>query len=48
MRFTQDNRGMWGYQGRLCVPIGDDLRGTILEEAHKSEFTVHPGISKMY
>ena len=26
----------------------DNLRKRILEEAHKSEFTIHPGINKMY
>ena len=36
------------HQGRICVSMGDDLRSRILEEAHKSNFTVHPGISKMY
>ena len=46
--FTQDNGRLWRYQGRLCMPARDDLKGRIWEEAHKSEFTVHPGISKMY
>ena len=30
------------------MPVGDSLRGRILEEAYKSEFTVHPRNSKMY
>ena len=46
--FSQDNGGLWKYQGRPCVPVGDALRGRILEEAHKNNFTVHPGLSKMY
>ena len=46
--FTQDKEGIWRYQDRVCVPEGDDLRKGILEEAHRSEFTIHPGINKMY
>ena len=46
--FTQDKEGIRSYQGRICVPVGDSLRDSILEEAHKSKFMVYPGISKMY
>ena len=46
--FIQDNDGLWKYQGRLCVPANDGLRGKILEVAHKSNFIMHPGIGKMY
>ena len=46
--FTQDAGGIWRYQGRICVPEEDNLRQRILEEAHRSEFTIHPGINKMY
>ena len=33
---------------RLCVPDIDNLRKDILDEAHKSRLTVHPGGTKMY
>ena len=36
------------YQGRLCVPNVDDLRNRILEEAHGSCYSIHPGSTKMY
>ena len=36
------------YQGRLCVPATEELRGEILKEAHTSPFVMHPGSSKMY
>ncbi|XP_028094909.1 uncharacterized protein LOC114294909 [Camellia sinensis] len=36
------------YQGRLCDPNDVDLKRKILEEAHKSMFTMHPGNTKMY
>ena len=33
---------------RIWVPIAGDLRKTILEEAHKSKYAIHPGCDKMY
>ena len=30
------------------MPISDDLRRRILEEAHKINFTIHPSMAKMY
>ena len=40
--------GTLEFQGRLCVPKDSALRKKILEEAHSSVFTVHPGSTKMY
>ncbi|XP_070041025.1 uncharacterized protein [Nicotiana tomentosiformis] len=36
------------FQGRLCVPNVDGLREKILEEAHNSQYSIHPGATKMY
>ncbi|XP_028067880.1 uncharacterized protein LOC114270555 [Camellia sinensis] len=36
------------YQGRLCVLNDANLKRKILEEAHKSMFTMHPRNTKMY
>ena len=36
------------YQGRLCVPEVDNLRGKSLEKAHGSRYSIHPGATKMY
>ncbi|KAK1427604.1 hypothetical protein QVD17_16293 [Tagetes erecta] len=33
---------------RIWVPITGNIRGRILEEAHKSKYSVHPGCDKMY
>ena len=33
---------------RLCVPITDELKWEILEEAHSSVYDMHPGSTKMY
>ena len=40
--------GLLRFKNRLYLPLGQDIRETILEEAHKSKYTIHPGISKMY
>ena len=39
---------MLRYQERLCVPNVDGLRDRILEEAHGSRYSIHPGSTKMY
>ena len=46
--FAQGTDGLWRFEGRVCVPASGDLRRRILEEAHKSHFTIHPGVTKMY
>ena len=39
---------MLKYQGRLCVSRVDGLQERILEEAHSSKYSIHPGTTKMY
>ncbi|KAD6795232.1 hypothetical protein E3N88_06128 [Mikania micrantha] len=34
--------------GRMWVPRNGDIRSRILEEAHKSRYSIHPGATKMY
>ena len=36
------------YKDRVCVPDDNDLRKSILEEAHSGSFAIHPGSTKMY
>ena len=36
------------YQGRFCVPNVNDLRNRILQEAHGSHYSIHPGSTNMY
>ena len=43
----------WGdsvlrYQERLCVPNVEGLRNRILDEAHGSRYSIHPGSTKMF
>ncbi|XP_041025423.1 uncharacterized protein LOC121265827 [Juglans microcarpa x Juglans regia] len=40
--------GVLRFRGRLCVPVNDELKRVIIEEAHRSLYTVHPGSTKMY
>jgi len=39
--FSQGEDGVFRYQGRLCVPYVDDLRGKILSEAHSSRYSIY-------
>jgi len=36
------------FEGRICVPDDSILKRLVLEEAHKSNFSIHPGAAKMY
>jgi len=47
-KFTQDSRGLWTRYGRVWVPSTGGNRELVLEEAHKSKFSIHPGATKMY
>ena len=46
--FTVNENGVLYYKDRVCVPDCDDLRKSILEEAHSGSFAIHPGSTKMY
>jgi hypothetical protein len=46
--FSIASDGAMLYEGRLCVPKDDELKRLILDEAHKSGFSIHPGSTKMY
>ncbi|GJY20990.1 putative reverse transcriptase domain-containing protein [Tanacetum coccineum] len=36
------------FMDRIWVPLLGDVRMVILKEAHKSRYSVHPGVDKMY
>ena len=48
MCFREDGDGVVWFKNRLVVPKNHELRRKILDEAHKSKFTIHPGSNKMY
>ncbi|XP_075112470.1 uncharacterized protein LOC142182241 [Nicotiana tabacum] len=43
-----ESDGVLRMGNRLCVADVDGLRHVILEEAHNSKYTIHPGSTKMY
>jgi len=43
-----DPRGLKVFKNRLWIPNIGGLRLKILDEAHKSKLSIHPGTSKMY
>ncbi|GJU49792.1 ribonuclease H-like domain-containing protein [Tanacetum coccineum] len=40
--------GVLYYLDRIWVPLKGDVRILIMDEAHKSKYSVHPGADKMY
>jgi hypothetical protein len=46
--FRQDSKGILCFEDRLVVPKNPELRKKILDEAHLSKFSMHPGSNKMY
>ena len=46
--WTIHTDGSLQYKGWVVVPQLTDLREAILKEFHYSQFTVHPGGTKMY
>ena len=42
------NNGTLLYKQRLCVPNVGGLKEEILDGAHNSIYTMHPGSTKMY
>ena len=46
--FREDENGTVWYKKRICVPENADLRKLILQEAHDSPYSIHPGNTKMY
>ncbi|KAH0720138.1 hypothetical protein KY284_005168 [Solanum tuberosum] len=48
LAFEQGGDRVLRYQDRLCVPRVDELQERIMEEAHSSRYSIHPGSTKMY
>ena len=43
-----DDDGILWFQDRLMVLMAGDIRRRLLEAAHSSSYTMHPGSTKMY
>ena len=46
--FSISETGLLRFQGRICVPADDGIRREILDEAHTTPYSIHPGATKMY
>jgi hypothetical protein len=46
--FHTDHQGVLRFNNRIIVPKNRQLRKQILDEAHLSKFSIHPGSTKMY
>jgi len=46
--FHLDHKGVLWFDNRIVVPKDHQLRRQILDEAHLSKFSIHPGSTKMY
>jgi len=46
--FSIDDQGVLFFGKRIVVPKDLSLRHLILDEAHSSQFSIHPGSTKMY
>jgi hypothetical protein len=46
--FHGDAEGTLWFNDRLVVPKREDLKKKILDEAHTSRYSIHPGSTKMY
>jgi hypothetical protein len=46
--YRQDSKGILWFEDRLVVPKNKNLKKKILDEAHLSKFSMHPGSTKMY
>jgi hypothetical protein len=46
--FHEDVAGVLWFKNRLVVPKDFDLHRKIMDEAHCSRYSIHPGMNKMY
>jgi hypothetical protein len=46
--FKEDDQGIVWFNNRIVVPKNEELRQQILDEAHLSRYSIHPGSTKMY
>jgi hypothetical protein len=45
---VQESDHAYYFMGRLWIPVYGSLRKVIMDEAHRSRYSVHPGADKMY
>ncbi|XP_062103998.1 uncharacterized protein LOC133815138 [Humulus lupulus] len=45
--FTMSNGGFLRYKDGICVPNNDEIKEIIIKEAHKTPYSLYPGLTKM-
>ncbi|KAD5317944.1 hypothetical protein E3N88_17890 [Mikania micrantha] len=48
LQLESKTNGLLHFQNRLWIPNQNQLRELILDKAHKSRYSIHPGADKMY
>uniref|UniRef100_A0A251SFU3 RNA-directed DNA polymerase n=1 Tax=Helianthus annuus TaxID=4232 RepID=A0A251SFU3_HELAN len=48
LKLEAKSDGLLYFKDRLWVPKQDDLRTLVMDESHKSRYSIHPGADKMY
>jgi hypothetical protein len=46
--FSEDEHGVLWFGKRLVMPRDEELKSSVLQEAHDSPLSIHPGSTKMY
>jgi hypothetical protein len=46
--FRENAEGTLWFNDRLVVPTKESLKKKVLDEAHASRYSIHPGSTKMY
>ena len=46
--FPEDEHDTLWFEDRVYVPNNPEIRKLILQEAHDSPYSIHPGNTKMY
>jgi hypothetical protein len=46
--FKEDDQGIVWFNNRIVVSKNEEIRQQILDEAHLSRYSIHPGSTKMY
>ncbi|GJZ09778.1 putative reverse transcriptase domain-containing protein, partial [Tanacetum coccineum] len=47
-KLVVDSRGLRTCFGRIWIPNNKELKKLLLDKAHKSKYSIHPGATKMY
>jgi hypothetical protein len=45
---VQESNHAYYFMSRLWIPVYGGLRKVIMDEAHRSRYSIHPGGDKMY